>query len=156
MNEGRKRVINTQHSTKIMFVAVCGFFILISTSVRLPHLKVPLSLTDKPSNSLYFPEIGAFRPQREWAQFLNPFLFREALTSQRDLIEFSQGGEIWQPKTPAWGKGSCIAREASEDVVPVDREAAYNEEVGEEPVIGMPKKTRKNKDSFTEINLRLK
>ena len=49
------------------------------------------------------------------------------------------------PKTPARGRGSRIAREGSEDVVPVDREVAYDEEVEEEPVIETPKTTRKNK-----------
>ena len=48
-------------------------------------------------------------------------------------------------KTPARGRGTHIAREDSEDVVPVDREAAYVEEVEEEPVTETPKTTRKNK-----------
>ena len=48
-------------------------------------------------------------------------------------------------KTPARGRRSRIAREGSEDAVPVDREAAYVEEVEEEPVIDTPKTTRKNK-----------
>lgn len=59
-------------------------------------------------------------------------------------------------KTPAWDRGSYIAREGSGDVVPVDREAAYDEAVGEEPVIGTPKKTLKNRNSFFEIILRLR
>lgn len=40
-------------------------------------------------------------------------------------------------------KGSRIARGSSEDVVPVDREGAYNEEIGEEPVIDTPKRVSK-------------
>lgn len=46
------------------------------------------------------------------------------------------------------GRVSRIAREGYEDVVPADREAAYEEEVGEEPVVDTPKTTWKNKQNF--------
>ena len=48
------------------------------------------------------------------------------------------------------GQGSLIASEDSEDVVPVDGEAAYDEEIEEEPVIDTPKATPKTTRKNTQ------